>query len=253
MAEPSHPRPQVGLFVTCLVDAMRPNIGFAAVKTLEEAGADVHIPTAQTCCGQPAFNSGATDEARAIAKQVIATFEEFDYLVAPSGSCAGSIKTHYGALFQNDPVWLARAEALSEKAFEITDFLVSVMSWRPSGVSLKGTAAYHDSCSGLRELGVKAQPRTLLKDVAGLELKPLKGEEACCGFGGTFCIKFPEISGAIVQEKATRIQETGADILLAGDLGCLMNMAGKLSRDEAPIRCFHVIEALAGMAEGDGI
>lgn len=253
MADTSNTRPQVGLFVTCLVDTMRPNIGFAAVKTLEEAGADVNVPMAQTCCGQPALNSGATNETRAIAKQVIAAFEAYDYLVAPSGSCAGSIKTHYGALFLNEPDWHERSEALAAKTYEITDFLATVMNWRPKGVKLDKAVAYHDSCSGLRELGVKAQPRSLLKSVEGLELKTLQEDEACCGFGGAFCVKFPEISGSIVQEKATRIRETGADLLLAGDLGCLMNMAGKLSRDGAPIQCFHVVEVLAGMADGDGI
>lgn len=253
MADPSNARPQVGLFVTCLVDAMRPAIGFAAVRTLEAAGVDVHVPTAQTCCGQPAFNSGAMHEARTLAEQVIREFEAFDYVVAPSGSCAGSIKTHYGQLFQNDPDWLRRCQQLEAKTYEITDFLANVMDWRPSGVSLQATATYHDSCSGLRELGVKAQPRALLDAVEGLDILPLKGEEACCGFGGTFCVKFPEISTAIAAEKTTRIKETGADLLLAGDLGCLMNMAGKLSREDANIRCFHVIEALAGMAEGEGI
>ena len=253
MSGPSDSRPQVGLFVTCLVDAMRPAIGFAAVKTLEAAGADVHVPVAQTCCGQPAFNSGAMAETRQIAEQVIEAFEPFDYLVAPSGSCAGSIKTHYPALFQNDPAWRERCDALAAKTYEITDFLVNVMDWRPENVSLNASATYHDSCSGLRELNVKSQPRRLLDAIEGLEVRQLAGDEACCGFGGTFCVKFPDISGAIVTEKALRIRETGAEILFAGDLGCLMNMAGKLSRDGAQVKCFHVIEGLAGMADGDGI
>lgn len=253
MTDPSNTRPQVGLFVTCLVDAMRPAIGFAAVKTLEAAGADVHVPATQTCCGQPGLNSGAKAEAQGIAKQTIEAFEKFDYLVAPSGSCAATIKLHYPEILKDDVEWLPRAEALALKVYEVTDFLHTVMSWRPEGVALDATATYHDSCSGLRELNIADQPRALLAEVDGLALQPLRNSERCCGFGGTFCVKFPEISTSIVQDKTARIRETGADILLAGDLGCLMNMAGKLSRDNSDIRCFHVIEALAGMAEGEGI
>jgi L-lactate dehydrogenase complex protein LldE len=246
-------KPTVGLFVTCLADAMRPNVAFAAVHLLEAAGADVQVPETQTCCGQPAYNSGASDAARAIAKQVIEAFLPFDYVVAPSGSCAGMIKTHYADLFSDSPDWALKQEELAAKTFELTQFLHGVMQWRPEGVSLSGTATYHDSCSGLRELGVKAEPRALLADVDGLKLKSLVSEEACCGFGGSFCVKYPEISTAIVADKAKAISDTGADFLLAGDLGCLMNMAGKLSRDGSKVRCFHVAEVLAGMAEGDGI
>lgn len=246
-------QPDVGLFVTCLADAMRPNVAFAAVRLLEDAGAVVHVPMTQTCCGQPAFNSGATAPARQIAEQVIDAFLPYDYVVAPSGSCAGMIKTHYADLFADAPDWSLKQEELAAKTFELTQFLHDVMDWRPRGISLPATATYHDSCSGLRELGVKAAPRALLAGVDGLELTPLNGAEACCGFGGAFCVKYPEISTAIVADKARNIRASGADMLLAGDLGCLMNMAGKLSRDGAGIRCFHVAEALAGMAEGDGI
>ncbi len=246
-------RPKVGLFVTCLVDAMRPAVGFASVRVLESAGVEVSIPERQTCCGQPAFNSGAAAEAQKIAKQTIELFEGFDYVVAPSGSCAGTFKHHYPEMFKDDPDWLARAGAMAVKVYEITDFLFSVIGWRPKGVSLDATATYHDSCSGLRELGIHAQPRALLSVIDGLSMQPLRGAEKCCGFGGTFCVKYPDISAAIVSEKTTRICETGADLLLAGDLGCLMNMAGKLSREDAGVRCFHVVEALAGMADGDGI
>lgn len=242
-------RPKVGLFVTCLADAMRPNVAFAAVRLLEAAGADVHVPKAQTCCGQPGFNSGAIDLARPIAQQVIDAFLPFDYLVTPSGSCAGMIKAHYGELFADNPDWALKQEELAAKTYELTQFLHDVMEWRPIGVSLPGSAAYHDSCSGLRELGVKEQPRALLADVGGLELRPLPGAEACCGFGGTFCVKYPEISSAIVGDKAQSIIGTGADYLLAGDLGCLMNMAGTLSRKGAAVKCFHVAEVLAGMTD----
>ena len=247
------PKPTVGLFVTCLADAMRPNVAFATVHLLEAAGTEVHVPEAQTCCGQPAYNSGASEPAREIAKQVIEAFLPFDYVVTPSGSCAGMIKTHYADLFADSPDWALKQEELAAKTFELTQFLHTVMHWRPEGISLPGTAAYHDSCSGLRELGVKTEPRALLARIDGLELMPLVGEEACCGFGGSFCVKYPEISSAIVADKTKAIVDSGADILLAGDLGCLMNMAGKLSRDGSPVRCFHVAEVLAGMAEGDGI
>lgn len=245
--------PDVGLFVTCLADAMRPNVAFAAVRLLEAAGAVVHVPETQTCCGQPAFNSGAAAPAREIAERVIDAFLPFDYVVAPSGSCAGMIKVHYADLFAGSPDWALKQEELAAKTYELTQFLHDVMRWRPEGLTLNGSATYHDSCSGLRELGVKAAPRALLAEVAGLELRPLAGEEACCGFGGAFCVKYPEISTAIVADKARAVQATGADMLLAGDLGCLMNMAGKLNRDGVGIRCFHVAEVLAGMAEGDGV
>jgi L-lactate dehydrogenase complex protein LldE len=240
--------PRVGLFVTCLVDSMRPNVGFAAVALLKSAGCKVEIPLAQTCCGQPAFNSGADEATRPIARQVIETFEPFDYLVAPSGSCAGMIKAHYPELFADDRIWLDRAKRLAAKTHELLSFLVDVRGYRPQNVACKASATYHDSCSGLRELGVKAQPRALLSSVEGLELRPLEGDETCCGFGGTFCVKYSDISNAIVGEKAQNVVATGADLLLGGDLGCLMNMAGKLSREGAKTRVFHTAEILAGMS-----
>ncbi|MEK0085752.1 (Fe-S)-binding protein [Benzoatithermus flavus] len=245
-------KPRVGLFVTCLVDAIRPRIGFAAIRLLEEAGCTVEVPETQTCCGQPAWNSGDSRHALALARQVIQACEPFDYLVLPSGSCAGMIR-HYADGLADDPAWAARARALGERTFEITSFLVDVMGWRPEGRSLRATATYHDSCAGLRELGVFVQPRKLLASVAGLEMRKLEGSEVCCGFGGTFCVKYPAISNAIVEEKAERIEATGADLLLAGDLGCLMNMAGKLSRRGSTVRVFHTIEVLAGMADGPAI
>ena len=247
------PKPKVGLFVTCLVDAMRPSIGFAALKLLEEAGCEVVVPPTQTCCGQPGFNSGASAHARDIAKQVITAFEPFDYVVAPSGSCAGMIKMHYGELFADEPDWQPRQRAVSDKTYEVLSFLVDVMDYRVQAVSYRGTATYHDSCSGLRELGIHDQPRKLLGGVSGLTLVPLEGNDACCGFGGTFCVKYPDISNAIVEDKTRCIAATGADTLLAGELGCLMNMAGKMSREGRPVRSFHAVEVLAGMAGGGGI
>ena len=245
-AQPPATPPRVGLFVTCLVDLVRPQVGFAAIKLLEAAGCKVEVPRAQTCCGQPAFNSGATEMAAGIARQVIAAFEPFDYVVVPSGSCGGMIKAHYKEALNGDPAWEARAEALSAKTHELMSFLVKVRGWRPSGVRLEATATYHDSCSGLRELGIFAEPRALLGAVEGLTLKPLPGNDVCCGFGGTFCVKYPAISNAIVAEKAAAITSTGADMLLGGDLGCLMNMAGKLSREGAKVRVMHTAEVLVG-------
>jgi L-lactate dehydrogenase complex protein LldE len=256
MAEPSPPPKspvRVGLFVTCLVDLFRPTVGFAAVKLLEEAGCEVEVPSAQTCCGQPAYNSGDRADARAIATQVIAAFEPFDYVVAPSGSCAGMLREHYPALFADDPVMQARAEKLAARVWELVSFLVDVRGMSRVAARFHGTVTYHDSCSGLRELGVKAQPRRLLASVDGLKLVELPGAEICCGFGGTFCVKYPDISDKIVGEKTADIAGTGADTLLAGDLGCLLNMAGKLTREGRPVAARHVAEVLAGMSDGPAI
>jgi L-lactate dehydrogenase complex protein LldE len=240
---------RVGLFVTCLVDLFRPTVGFAAVKLLQDAGCTVEVPRAQTCCGQPAYNSCDRADARAVAAQVIAAFEPFDYVVAPSGSCAGMIREHYPALFADDPAMQARARALAEKTYELLSFLVDVRGMSRVEARFEGTVTYHDSCSGLRELGVKQQPRRLLATVDGLRLKELPGAEICCGFGGTFCVKYPEISDKIVSEKTADIAATGAGTLLAGDMGCLLNMAGKLKREGRPVAVRHVAEVLAGMAD----
>jgi L-lactate dehydrogenase complex protein LldE len=245
--------PRVGLFVTCIVDAMRPQIGFAAVSLLEDAGCRVEVPRTQTCCGQPAVNGGDRETAAAVARGLIEVFEGYDYVVAPSGSCAGTIRTFYEELLAGDDDWASRARALSAKTYEIMSFLVDVRRYRPSGRTLRACATYHDSCHGLRELGVLAQPRLLLAAVAGLELRELEGNEICCGFGGAFCIKYPDISNAIVEEKAALIEKTQAQLLLAGDLGCLMNMAGKLHRRGSRVRAFHAVEVLAGMADGPAI
>ena len=247
------PNPRVGLFVTCLVDAIRPGIGFAAIQLLEEAGCRVEVPQAQTCCGQPALNSGDDKDAADLARRTIAAFEGHDYVVLPSGSCAGTMVHAYPELLAGDPEWAARARDFAARTHEITSFLVDVMGFRPKGRRLAATATYHDSCAGLRELGIAAQPRSLLAQVEGLEMRGLEGNDVCCGFGGTFCVKYSDISNAIVTEKAEAIERTGADILLAGDLGCLMNMAGKLHRRGAKTRCFHTIEVLAGRADGPAI
>lgn len=241
-------KPRVGLFVTCLVDLMRPSVGFAAVKLLEDAGCVVDAPV-QTCCGQPAYNSGDRGTARDLAERVIKAFEGFDYIVAPSGSCAGMLKVHYPELFADDPNWLPRANALAARTHELTSFLVDVLGVTRVEASFDGAVTYHDSCSGLRELGVKAQPRRLLSSMEGLILVEMNDSDVCCGFGGTFAVKYGDISGAIVEAKAKNVEAAQAPTLLAGDLGCLMNMAGKLSRDGKPIQVRHVAEVLAGMTE----
>ena len=239
--------------MTCLVDLFRPAVGFATVKLLEDAGCDVVVPMNQTCCGQPAFNSGDRADTRAIAQSVIATYEDFDYIVAPSGSCAGMLKKHYPTLFGDDPIWKKRAEGFAIKVHELTSFLTDVMSVEAVTATHDGSVTYHDSCAGLRELGVHGQPRSLLASVEGLELKEMKDADVCCGFGGTFCVKYSDISNAIVEKKTRNITETEADLLLAGDLGCLMNMAGKLRRQRARTEVRHVAEVLAGMTHSPPI
>jgi L-lactate dehydrogenase complex protein LldE len=246
----SHPR--VGLFVTCLVDLIRPRIGFAAVKLLEDAGCMVEVP-AQTCCGQPAYNSGDRGTTRAIAEQVIAAFEPYDYVVVPSGSCAGMIRVHYPELFAGDPNWLRRVDELCGRTYELVSFLVDVMKVQRVDAIYDGTVTYHDACSGLRELGIKEQPRKLLGSVAGLHIAEMKDADVCCGFGGTFCVKYPDVSNAIVEKKVANAAATGAPMLIAGDLGCLMNMAGKLQRMGKPVAVRHVAEVLAGFTNEPAI
>jgi L-lactate dehydrogenase complex protein LldE len=237
------------LYVTCLVDLFRPVVGFAAIKLLQEAGCEVLVPLDQTCCGQPAYNSGDRSHAQALALQVIDHFEGFDYVVAPSGSCAGMLKIHYPELFKDDPVQHQRAVEFSARVYELTSFLVDIRGLRVVEADFVGRITYHDACAGLRELGVKQQPRQLLGAMQGVEVQEMADSEACCGFGGTFCVKYPEISTAMVGKKSLDIAKTDAEVLLAGDLGCLMNMAGKLSRDRQKIEVRHIAEVLAGMCE----
>lgn len=240
-------RARVGLFVTCLVDLFRPTVGFAAIRLLEEAGCTVEVPRAQTCCGQPAYNSGDRADAKAIALQIIDVFAGYDYVVAPSGSCAGMIRLHIPELFADDPLVLPQARALAARTWELVSFLVDVRGVRRVAARWPRAATYHDACSGLRELGVREQPRLLLASVEGLRLRELPGAEVCCGFGGTFCVKYPDISDKMVDDKAADIAATGADAVLAGDLGCLLNIAGKLTRRGERIEVRHIAEVLAGM------
>jgi L-lactate dehydrogenase complex protein LldE len=243
---------RVGLFVTCLVDLMRPSIGFAAVKLLEDAGCQVIVPS-QTCCGQPAYNSGDRASTKDIARQTIAAFDTCDYVVAPSGSCAGMLAKHYPELFAEEPELARKANAFAAKCFELVSFLVDVLKVKRVKARYDGEVAYHDSCSGLRELGIAAQPRELLGTVEGLRLVELSGADVCCGFGGTFAVKYGELSDAIVAQKTANIVATGAPTLLAGDLGCLMNMAGKLQRQGSAVSVRHVAEVLAGMTDEPAI
>ena len=238
--------PRVALFVTCLVNVMRPAIAESTRELLLAAGCEVFVPLDQTCCGQPAFNSGDEADGRAMARHQIAALEGFDYVVVPSGSCAGTIRHTWPETFAGDAAWAGRSRALAAKTHEITSFLVDVMGFRPEPSRFSAIATYHDTCSGLRELGVHDQPRDLLESVEGLRLVPLPDANVCCGFGGTFCVKYPAISNAVVDEKARAIEGTGAEILLGGDLGCLMNMAGKLGRRGSGVRAFHTVEALTG-------
>ena len=248
------PKPlNVALFVTCLVDLFRPSVGFACVKLLEDAGCTVHVPVNQTCCGQPAWNAGDKQDTREIAEQVIKAFEGFDYVVAPSGSCAGMLKKHYVELFAGDPAWQERSIAFSKTVYEITQFLTDVRKVKSVSVQLKNHATYHDSCAGLRELGISKQPRKLLDSVKDLKLTEMKDCETCCGFGGTFAVKYSDISNSIVTEKCENITESKAKLLLAGDMGCLLNMAGKLKRQNQDIEVRHVVEVLADMHDTPAI
>jgi L-lactate dehydrogenase complex protein LldE len=240
---------RVALFVTCLVDMFRPTVGFAAVKLLEDAGCSVEVPRQQTCCGQPAYNSGDRTDTKAIASQVFDAFAGYDYVVAPSGSCAGMLRVHYPELFADDSENLPRARDLAERTWELVSFLVDVCGMHAVSTNWRRRITYHDACSGLRELGVKLQPRQLLASVGGLSIEELPGAEVCCGFGGTFCVKYPEISDKMVTDKAADIAATGPEAVLAGDLGCLLNMAGKLHRQGRRIEARHVAEALAGMID----
>jgi L-lactate dehydrogenase complex protein LldE len=245
MAEPV----RVALLVTCLVDLFRPSVGFAAVKLLEDTGCVVAVPRAQTCCGQPAYNSGDKDDAKAIARQVIAAFAGYDYVVVPSGSCAGMVKVHYPELFADESPMREKAEELAARTWELVSFLVDARGVKSVAASCPQSVTYHDSCSGLRELGVKTQPRQLLVSVDGLTLKELPGADICCGFGGTFAVKYPEISGKMASDKIADIAATGADCVLAGDLGCLLQIAGRLSRAGSGVETRHIAEVLAGMTE----
>jgi len=246
---------RIALFVTCLVDLFRPSVGFASVRLLQGLGAEVVVPPEQTCCGQPAFNSGDFATVRAIARQVIALCDGFDWIVLPSGSCAGMLIRHYPELFAEEPQTLAAAQALAARTRELSQFLVE-RGYAPA-TGCQGRVAMHDSCSARRELGIGAAPRSLLDRIQGLERVELQDAEVCCGFGGTFCVKYPDLSARMVSDKARAVMDSGCGMLVSGDLGCLLNIAGRLQRLDSPVRVFHLAELLAGMTDipaiGEGV
>jgi L-lactate dehydrogenase complex protein LldE len=243
------PRPRVGLFVTCLADLVRPQIGFACVKLLEQAGCDVEVPPTQTCCGQPAWNAGADKDALAIARNVISAFESFDYVVVPSGSCGGMIKRHYSEVFEKDAAWLARARALAAKTHELMSFLVNVRGVTGVTAKFANSVCYHDSCSSRREMGVIEEPRKLLASVEGLTIRELADTQICCGFGGLFSVKYPEISERMADDKVADIIGSQAQTLAGGDLGCLLHLAGRMKRQGKTVEVRHVAEILANMGD----
>ena len=239
---------RVGLFVTCLADLMRPSIGLAALKLLERSGCEVIVPAAQTCCGQPGYNSGDRASAQALARKVISEFDDCDYVVVPSGSCGGMIKTHYTELLSEITDAKAKAEWLAARTWELTDFLVNVIGMKDIDARFDGSVTYHDSCAGLRELGVKKQPRELLSKVDGLAIKEMEGAEQCCGFGGIFSIKFGDISSRLADLKCDDVEKTAADALVLGDLGCMLTIEGRLRRrGDKHTRVLHIAEVLTGM------
>jgi L-lactate dehydrogenase complex protein LldE len=238
---------RIGLFVTCLVDMMRPGIGFAALRLLEAAGCQVVVPETQTCCGQPGYNAGDREAAKALALKLLGEFEGCDYVVVPSGSCGGMIRVHYPALFAEDARVSERIQKLAAHTFELTDFLVNVARLESVPGWFSGSLTYHDSCSGLRELGVSEQPRALLAKMPGVRLVEMREATTCCGFGGAFSVKFGEISSRLADNKCEHIAATGANAIVAGDLGCLLNIEGRLRRrGDDQTRVLHIAEVLAG-------
>jgi L-lactate dehydrogenase complex protein LldE len=235
---------RVALFVTCLADLFRPSVAFASIKLLEQAGCEVSVPLKQTCCGQPAYNNGDYEATVPLAQQVITLLEPYDYVVLPSGSCAGMICHHYPKLLEGE--WRDRALHLAARTFELTVFLQDIAHIKSQNNNLAGLPAvtYHDGCAGLRELGIREQPRQLLRELCGVEINELQQSEVCCGFGGTFCAKMPEISGKMVGDKLNHALATGARILAGGDLGCLLNIAGRARRQGEDIEVRHIAELL---------
>lgn len=241
---------RLALYVTCLVDLMRPSVGFASLRLLEAAGYEVVVPEGQTCCGQPAWSAGNRPRAAALAKKAIAELEGYDHVVMPSGSCAEHVRNVYPQLFAEDAEWGPRARALAARTHELTAFLVDVLGFATPPAEFSGRVTYHDSCKGLRGLGIKRQPRQLLGQVSGLRLEEMPDSEECCGFGGAFAVKFGEISTQIVDRKCASIASVGADAVVGGDLGCLLNIEGRLRRrGDETTRVLHIAEVLAGGGE----
>jgi len=235
---------KVALFVTCLVDQAAPGVGMATVRLLEQLGCEVWFPEQQTCCGQPALNSGYPDQARQAALSLMDAFESAAYVVSPSGSCVGTIHHHYPHLFDRDPELLERARRLIDKTYELSQFLVNVLGRTELGARLETTATYHASCHAHRLLGIKEEPLQLLGQVQGLELIPLARVEDCCGFGGAFSVKLPEISATMADEKIDAIESTGAAYVVSTDVGCLLHLSGRLARRGSPVKTLHLAELL---------
>ncbi len=241
---------RLALYVTCLVDLMRPAVGFASLRLLEAAGCEVVIPEGQTCCGQPAWSAGNRVLAASLARKAVAELEAYDYVVVPSGSCTDHIRNIYPQLLADDVAWGARARALAERTWELTSFLVDVRHFAAPPAVFAGSVTYHDSCKGLRQLGIKQQPRALLLKVRGLSLQEMPDCEACCGFGGAFSVRFGEVSTQIVDRKCESIAIASADAVVGGDLGCLINIEGRLRRrGDENTRVLHIAEVLAGGSE----
>ena len=236
---------QVSLFVTCMVDQLFPKVGIAMADVLERLGYRVDFPEAQTCCGQPAFNSGYRAEARAVARHFLKTFEASERIVVPSGSCTAMVTHHFADLFHKEPETLARIHVLEKRIWEFSTFLTTVAGVEDVGASMDGVATFHDGCHALRELGIRSAPRRLLSRVRGLELREMTPAEECCGFGGTFSVKFAELSGAMARTKIEAIERTGADTVVSLDPSCLMQIQGALSRAGSSIRTMHLAEVLA--------
>lgn len=235
----------VSLFITCLGDQLFPAVGECAVAVLRRLGVEVAFDPAQTCCGQPAFNTGYREEARQVAARVLDIFREAEYVVAPSGSCAAMVRVFYPELFTGDPVRLRQAEELRGRFFEFSEFLVKVLKVEDVGASFRRRVTYHDSCHLLRELGIETEPRKLIRAVRGLELVEIEDNQSCCGFGGTFSVKFPEVSVAMAEDKLRAAADSGAEVIVANDSGCLMHLAGAIHRRGLPLQTMHLAELLA--------
>ncbi|UOQ92909.1 (Fe-S)-binding protein [Halobacillus shinanisalinarum] len=239
---------KVSLFITCLGDLFYVNAGKASVELLERLGCEVDFPETQTCCGQPAYNSGYHGNTKAAAKNMIKTFAHSDYVVSPSGSCAYMFH-EYEELFEGEPEWREKAKSLKKKTFELTQFLTEVLQVEDVGAEFNGKATYHTSCHMTRLLGVKEAPLKLLSRVKGLELEELPNRQDCCGFGGTFSVKMAAISEQMVDEKINHIEETDADLLIGADGGCLMQIDGRLKRKNKPVKVMHIAEILNSRGE----
>ncbi len=239
---------RASLFATCIVDQFYPEVGESTARVLNQLGVDLDFPPKQTCCGQPAFNSGFWNDARPLAKRFLDAFEGDRYVVAPSGSCVSMVRVYYAQLFQDDPELLARAQAMSSRVFEFTEFIVDVLGVNSLGSKAASSGArrvtYHGSCHLKRELGIDSQPRALLASLSGVETVEMPGSDVCCGFGGTFAVKYPEISGAMLNDKIEGIRATNAESVVACDMGCLMHIGGGMERQGVPVRATHVAQLI---------